>query len=324
MITLVFLSVVNATMCACAKDIAIMITGIYENSDTLAHYDYCENIGDGRGYTAGIAGFCTGTGDAWVVIQEYKNLTGSYGEFESMVTYLEKYASDSSGSTTGITNYCKIWESLGKSDKQFQQAQDNIRDQMYYYPAQVASNNLGLKFDVSQGQLFDTAIEHGPDDDADGMLALINDTNNAFTSDQPGDSSSTLNINGHQVDEIVWLTKFIAVRTNDLKHPKEADNQGQNYWAKTTYRTVSYSNIIEQKEYMWTNTVKLLDNDGKATSVSCSSSSSNPSTSTRRRRRRDINGRPIRIRSQRLLVPPSDPPTKRRIRPTRSGRKHEL
>ncbi|KAJ2551431.1 hypothetical protein EV175_003694 [Coemansia sp. RSA 1933] len=253
-------------MCECAKDIAIMITGIYENGDTDVHYDYCENLDDGRGFTAGIAGFCSGTGDGWDVIQEYKKLTGSYGKFESMATYLEKYASDSSDSTTGITNYCKVWESLGKSDKQFQQAQDNIRDQLYFNPAQQAATELGAKFDVTKGQIFDTGIEHGTGDDADGMLTLIKNTNSAFTSDQTGDSGSTLAVNGHKVDEIVWLKKFIEIRTNDLKHPKEADNQGGDYWAQTTYRTVSYSNIIDQKEYMWTKTVKLLDNDGKATS----------------------------------------------------------
>ncbi|KAJ1893490.1 hypothetical protein LPJ81_005363 [Coemansia sp. IMI 209127] len=303
-----------------------MITGIYENGDTDPHYDYCQNLGDGRGYTAGIAGFCTGTGDAWQVIQEYKNLTGSYGEFQSMATYLAKYANDGSDSTTGITSYCSVWKSLGETDTNFQLAQDNMRDQMYYDPAEAASNILGLQFDVSQGQLFDTSIEHGPYDDPDGMLALINDTNNAFTSDQTGTSGSTLIINGHQVDEIVWLTKFIEVRTNDLEHPLEAADQGGNYWAQTTYRTKSYSYIIEQKEYTWTNSVNLLDNDGKETSISCSSSSSNSftSTSARRRRRRDMNGRPIRIRSGRVLVPPSEPPKKRRLRPTRTGPSQEL
>ncbi|KAJ1664957.1 hypothetical protein EV178_003636 [Coemansia sp. RSA 1646] len=305
-------------------DLAIMITGIYENGDTESHYAYCENLNDGRGFTAGIAGFCTGTGDAWMVIQEYKNLTGSYGSFESMATDLEKYANSGSASSSGIKNYCQMWGSLGNTDKNFQQAQDNIRDQLYYDPAQAASNKLGLKFDVSQGQIFDTGIEHGTGDDADGMLALINNTNSAFTSDQTGNSGSTLNINGHQVDEIVWLKKFIEIRTSDLMSPKEKDNQGGNYWAQTTYRTKSYSNIIDQGEYMWTSAVTLLDNDSKPTTISCSSYGKiNPSTKTRRRRR-DVNGRPIRIRGTRMLVPSLDPPKRRIMRPIRSGPSEEL
>ncbi|KAJ2403079.1 hypothetical protein GGI23_000218 [Coemansia sp. RSA 2559] len=316
---LTLISTASAAMCGCAKDIAIKITGIYENGDTDVHYDYCENLNDGRGFTAGIAGFCSGTGDGWDVIQEYKTLTGSYGDFGPMATYLEKYASEGSDSTSGIENYCKVWESLGKSDTNFQKAQDNVRDQLYYDPAEKAAAELGAKLDVTQGQIFDTGIEHGTGDDADGMLTLIKNTNNAFTSDQAGDSGSTLTINGHQVDEIVWLKKFIEVRTSDLKNPKEADNQGGNYWAGTTYRTVSYSYMIDQREYMWTNSVKLLDNDGKQTTVSCSSSNSST-----RSKRRDINGRPIRIRRNRELVPPSDPPKKRRLRPARTGPNQEL
>ncbi|KAJ2657366.1 hypothetical protein IWW48_004548 [Coemansia sp. RSA 1200] len=257
----------DGTLCGCAKDIAIKITGVYENSDTDVHYSYCEMLPDGRGFTAGIAGFCTGTGDAWMVIEEYKRIAGSYGDFQSMTTTLKKYADDGDESSDGIENYCSVWKDLGKSDKNFQQAQDNIRDQLYYDPAEQASNKLGLQLDVTQGQLFDTAIEHGAGDDADGMQALIGYTNESFDSDQPGDSGSILNINGHKVDEIVWLKKFIEIRTDDLKHPKEKDNQGGDYWAQTIYRTESYSFIIDQKEYMWTISVKILDTDRKEMAI---------------------------------------------------------
>ncbi|KAJ2403077.1 hypothetical protein GGI23_000216 [Coemansia sp. RSA 2559] len=306
-------------MCGCAKDIAIMITGIYENGDTEPHYDYCENVGDGRGFTAGIAGFCTGTGDAWMVVEEYKTLTGSYGGFEPMVADLEKYAKDGSGSTSGLDSYCKVWKSLGTSDTNFQKAQDDIRDQQNYDPAEAAANNIGLKLDVSQGQIYDTGIQQGTGDDADGLLSIIKETSESFTSNQPGDSGSTLNINGHQVDEIVWLKKFIEVRVSHLMSPKEKDNQSGNAWAKTTYRTDSYSYIIDQKEYMWTKSVDVLDNDGKRTTVTCSNSNS-PST---RRKRRDINGKPIRIRRKRDLVSPSGSPKKRIARPEVIG-KNEL
>ena len=44
-----------------------------ENSslDWRAQYSYIEDIGDGRGYTAGIIGFCSGTGDMLEVVQAY-------------------------------------------------------------------------------------------------------------------------------------------------------------------------------------------------------------------------------------------------------------
>ncbi|HEY3509056.1 MAG TPA: chitosanase, partial [Kribbella sp.] len=46
------------------KEIAMEIVCSAENSslDWKAQYKYIEDIDDGRGYTAGIIGFCSGTG----------------------------------------------------------------------------------------------------------------------------------------------------------------------------------------------------------------------------------------------------------------------
>src|SRR6185295_14919320 len=45
------------------KDIAMQLVSSAENSslDWRAQFSYIEDIGDGRGYTAGIIGFCSGT-----------------------------------------------------------------------------------------------------------------------------------------------------------------------------------------------------------------------------------------------------------------------
>ena len=47
-----------------------------ENSslDWKAQYKYIEDIGDGRGYTAGIIGFCSGTGDMLELVEHYTDL----------------------------------------------------------------------------------------------------------------------------------------------------------------------------------------------------------------------------------------------------------
>src|SRR3954469_14307550 len=55
------------------KEIAMELVSSAENSSLnwKAQYTYIEDIGDGRGYTGGIIGFCSGTGDMLGVVQDY-------------------------------------------------------------------------------------------------------------------------------------------------------------------------------------------------------------------------------------------------------------
>src|SRR5437899_462959 len=55
------------------KEIAMELVSSAENSslDWKAQYKYIEDIGDGRGYTAGIIGFCSGTGDMLDLVEYY-------------------------------------------------------------------------------------------------------------------------------------------------------------------------------------------------------------------------------------------------------------
>src|SRR5687767_10319610 len=55
------------------KDVAMRLVSSAENSslDWRAQFAYIEDIGDGRGYTAGIIGFCSGTGDMLELVEAY-------------------------------------------------------------------------------------------------------------------------------------------------------------------------------------------------------------------------------------------------------------
>lgn len=55
------------------RDTVFSLVSSAENSslDYRAQYAYIEDIGDGRGYTAGVIGFTSGTGDLLLVVQEY-------------------------------------------------------------------------------------------------------------------------------------------------------------------------------------------------------------------------------------------------------------
>ncbi|KAJ2657367.1 hypothetical protein IWW48_004549 [Coemansia sp. RSA 1200] len=269
-LALSFAALASAKLDGCAKTFALAITNIYENGDTDFHFDYCENLNDGRGFTSGIAGFCTGTGDAWEVIQKYHSLTGGNDKFKPMDSVLKQYAEDSDSSTKGLDNYCKVWEELGKTDKRFRKAQTLLRDEMYFAPSQEFGAKIGLQLSISQAQMYDAGIQHGTWADKDGLPTLIEETSASFGNDTlDGNSESTLDINGHKVDEIAWLKKFMQVRQDHLLHPREKYNQGDNYWAQTLYRVRSYEYAIDRKEYMWTDSVKFLDNDGKPVCIRC-------------------------------------------------------
>ena len=51
-----------------------MLVSMGENDDTTVNYGFAKNIGDGRGYTVGKVGFCTGTGDFIIVAACYNDL----------------------------------------------------------------------------------------------------------------------------------------------------------------------------------------------------------------------------------------------------------
>ncbi|ORX71984.1 lysozyme-like protein [Linderina pennispora] len=223
----------NAAMSTCSKKIALGLTNIYENGDTAFHYDYCENINDGPKYDA----------------------------------VMKKLDQSNSGSVSGLDGYCSVWSKLGKSDAKFRAAQDKVRDEMYFDPSQKLADKLGAQLDVTRAQLYDTTIQHGDGSDPDSVGALIKKTSASFKADAKGSSGSTLKINGHNVDEIVWLTKFLQVRMDDLKNPHNKETQKE--WAKSVTRVKSYQYVVAQKQYKWGSSIKALNNDGKATTVKC-------------------------------------------------------
>lgn len=105
-------------------------TSIFENDSTRLQYEYCENIYDGRGYTAGRAGFCTGTGDAIEVIMTYT----AYKPANPLAAYiprLAKLAKKGSGDTRQLKGYCRAWRNAAQ-DTLFRLVQDYVSDQLYY------------------------------------------------------------------------------------------------------------------------------------------------------------------------------------------------
>ncbi|KAJ2821655.1 hypothetical protein IWW50_004551, partial [Coemansia erecta] len=66
-----------------------------------------------------------------------------------------------------------------KTDQRFKRLQDTMRDSMYFNPSQKLADKVGLKLDVSRGEMYDTGLEHGTGEGPDDLAALIKATSNS-------------------------------------------------------------------------------------------------------------------------------------------------
>jgi chitosanase len=145
------------------KEVAMELVSSAENSslDWKAQYKYIEDIGDGRGYTAGIIGFCSGTGDMLDLVELYaKRAPGNV--LEKYLPALRKV--NGTSSHKGLDpNFTKDWKTAAK-DKVFQQAQNDERDRVYFNPAVNQAKADGLRA-LGQFIYYDAIVMHGPGDD---------------------------------------------------------------------------------------------------------------------------------------------------------------
>jgi chitosanase len=155
------------------KDIAMRIVSSAENSslDWKAQYKYIEDIGDGRGYTAGIIGFCSGTGDMLAVVERYAKARPG-NALERFLPALR--AVEGSDSHEGLGKpFTRAWQRAATSDAAFRTAQDAERDETYLLPAVRRAEQDGLG---ALGQLiyFDAYVMHGADasESSTGFRAL--------------------------------------------------------------------------------------------------------------------------------------------------------
>ncbi|KIZ15575.1 chitosanase [Streptomyces natalensis ATCC 27448] len=185
------------------KEIAMQLVSSAENSslDWKAQYQYIEDIGDGRGYTGGIIGFCSGTHDMLEVVELYTkkrpdNVLAKY------LPALRKV--DGSDSHEGLDpNYPKDWKKAAQ-DREFQKAQNDERDRVYFNPAvkQGKADGIGV---LGQFAYYDAIVMHGDGDDRTSFPSI---RKRALAQAKPpaqgGDEKTYLNA---FLDARVWAMK---------------------------------------------------------------------------------------------------------------------
>jgi chitosanase len=175
------------------KDIAMQIVSSAENSSLnwKAQYAYIEDIGDGRGYTAGIIGFCSGCGDMQELVHYYNSIAPG-NALEKYTAALDKIGSwDDTHAGLGDP-FVAAWKTAAK-DVKFQQAQDHLRDTMYFNPAVNQAKSDGLRA-LGQFIYYDAMVMHGPGSDSMSFGGIRSAAmKKAKTPAQGGDEKTYLN-----------------------------------------------------------------------------------------------------------------------------------
>jgi chitosanase len=173
------------------KDIAMRLVSSAENSslDWKAQYRYIEDIDDDRGYTAGIIGFCSGTGDMVALVELYtRRKPGNV-----LAKYLPAlHRVDGTPSHRGLDpNFPRDWRRAA-TDPVFREAQDDERDRVYFNPAVSRAKRDGLRA-LGQFAYYDAIVMHGDGDDEASFGAIRrNAMRKAKTPAQGGDEETYL------------------------------------------------------------------------------------------------------------------------------------
>ncbi|MFG3052863.1 chitosanase [Kitasatospora sp. NPDC048239] len=173
------------------KDIAMQLVSSAENSslDWKAQYKYIEDIKDGRGYTAGIIGFCSGTGDMLDLVEHYTDLKPG-NILAKYLPALRKVNGTESHSGLGSA-FVKDWATAAK-DSVFLQAQNDERDRVYFNPAVNQAKADGLRA-LGQFAYYDAIVMHGGGFDAAGFGTIRkNALKKAKSPAQGGDEATYL------------------------------------------------------------------------------------------------------------------------------------
>jgi chitosanase len=185
------------------KDLAMRLVSSAENSslDWRAQYGYIEDIGDGRGYTAGIIGFCSGTGDMLEVVRRYTVIAPGNG-LARYLPWLRRV--NGTDAHTGLgTGFVNAWRAAAR-DTRFQRAQHVVRDVSYFNPAVLGAKRDGLRT-LGQFVYYDAMVMHGPGSDAASFGGIRRAAMSKARTPAQGGSEAT------------YLAAFLTARTAAMR-----------------------------------------------------------------------------------------------------------
>jgi hypothetical protein len=146
-------------MTALQADAILSLVSIAENGTTSwwNNYNYIEDIGDGRGYTINIVGFCTGTSDFLWFVQNLQKFSPNH-PLVKYIPALQKV--DGTASHAGLDGLPALIKSLG-NDADYLRATWEAIIHFYWGTAMATADQYGLTSPISKGQLYDINLNAG-------------------------------------------------------------------------------------------------------------------------------------------------------------------
>ena len=192
--------------------------GENDTTDFQSQYSYVQNIKDGRGYTIGTVGFCTGTGDFIVVARCLNDLepTNALAKYWPGLVAINDafYAMNMNNGDTSpvdkIGNFVADVTAAGGKDAVYRGCQDTMADADYMDTALLHAQERGLKGPLTIGFLFDTELNFGDDDDPNGVAGAKTVMKKADADYGPG---LPTDFTGKPWEESRWLGYLIKERT---------------------------------------------------------------------------------------------------------------
>ena len=208
------------------------IVSTFENSTTVVQYAFIANINDGRGYTAGRAGFTSGTADMLEVVEHYTALVPNNG----LAKYLGALrAVNATSSVAGLDGIVQAWKDAAQ-DSKFLAAQDAVNDKLYRQPARQLFTALGARHPLTKLALYEAGIQHGYGDDYDSVNRIASRASTA---------AGGAPVSG--VDELKWLQAFLSERRKDLMNP--ANRETAAGWAASVSRADAIQSVYDQGNF---------------------------------------------------------------------------
>jgi hypothetical protein len=206
-----------------------MLVAMGENDQSDVAYSFAKDLTDGRGYTIGKVGFCTGTGDFIWVAACYNNLKPTnvlskyWGHRDTSGKAIDGliYYNDQAILTGNNQGDTKLLDSLGNfvadvktasddPDGLFNGCQDAVADALYMSAALQHASERGMSGAMTIGFLYDMELNFGDDDDGSGGLGTKSVMKNADVAYGAGLPTS---FTGKPWEESKWLGLLIKERT---------------------------------------------------------------------------------------------------------------